>query len=293
MIMRLWRLVAIAALALVGACSAPDYWRTDVDQEAGSGAVFDESLRVEYTDEAQRATAATNWPNAAAHAKKAAQAKTAYPTWPDHPDRHKVPVESLRPLTHYYDRMERTLHYGADKIAPQPAAVMQVSWDCWLRDIVHRQAMEPVGRCGSDFLGALEVVEAACNAQLEAQCGPQPVVRAVEPARDPQAFIVFFGFDSAVLSEEARLVIRSAVNYANTAGASQIELSGHTDRSGNVDYNLRLSQRRVEAVRDELVRLGIASENISLDWRGEARPMVNTGDGVREGQNRRVEILLR
>lgn len=290
---RLWRLAVLAAVTLVGACSAPEYWRTDVDQETGAGTAFEENLRTGYTDSAIRSTGGTNWPHAAAYAKKAAHAKVAYPTWPDHPDQHKLPVETLRPLEHYYNRMERTLHYGADNIAPDAAADMQVAWDCWLRDVVHDRALEPTTRCGANFMNALEVVEAACNARLEEVCGPPPPMRSPEPvALDAKAFIVYFGFDSSVLGSEALGIIRDAADYASGPGYSRIQLSGHADRSGNVDYNMGLSQRRVGAVQAELIRLGVSPASIGTDWRGESLNRVDTADGIREGENRRVEILV-
>ena len=69
--------------------------------------------------------------------------------------------------------------------------------------------------------------------------------------------------------------------------------TGHADRSGTVKYNLGLSKRRAEAVKKALVQLGITSNEIATVWKGEAEPLVQTKDGVREPQNRRVEIVLK
>jgi outer membrane protein OmpA-like peptidoglycan-associated protein len=74
---------------------------------------------------------------------------------------------------------------------------------------------------------------------------------------------------------------------------TRIEVAGHADRSGSPQYNQRLSQRRADAVAAELSRQGIARSNISVQAFGESRPLVATADGVREPQNRRVEIVLR
>ena len=56
---------------------------------------------------------------------------------------------------------------------------------------------------------------------------------------------------------------------------------------------LALSQRRAQSVMSELVRLGIPAGNIVISWKGETEPLVPTPDGVREPQNRRVEIILK
>ena len=70
-------------------------------------------------------------------------------------------------------------------------------------------------------------------------------------------------------------------------------MAGHADRSGSAQYNQRLSQRRADAVAAELVARGVPRNIIMVSAYGESRPLVPTADGVREPQNRRVEIVLR
>jgi outer membrane protein OmpA-like peptidoglycan-associated protein len=67
-------------------------------------------------------------------------------------------------------------------------------------------------------------------------------------------------------------------------------LAGYTDRSGSPKYNLGLSQRRNTEVRSYLTTHGIPDGAITSQAFGEANPRVPTADGVRELQNRRVEI---
>jgi len=67
-------------------------------------------------------------------------------------------------------------------------------------------------------------------------------------------------------------------------------LAGHADRSGGDAYNMGLSERRAAAVRSYLTGKGVPMEVMSSEAFGESRPMVETADGVREPQNRRVEI---
>lgn len=74
---------------------------------------------------------------------------------------------------------------------------------------------------------------------------------------------------------------------------TRIEVNGYTDTSGTTRYNQGLSVRRAEAVAAELVRDGIPRNVISIQGFGDARLLVATAPGVREPQNRRVEILLR
>ena len=117
-----------------------------------------------------------------------------------------------------------------------------------------------------------------------------PVAAAPAPAR---TYLVFFDFDRADLTDRARQIIAEAASAVNSTGTTRIEVAGHADRSGTPQYNQRLSQRRAEAVAAELSRRGVSRSAMSIQAFGESRPLVPTADGVREPQNRRVEIVLR
>ncbi len=126
---------------------------------------------------------------------------------------------------------------------------------------------------------------------------PPPPAAAPPPAPPPRVepprnYVVFFGWDSAELTPEARSVVQAAAQSARESRATRIELTGHADRSGPDAYNLALSQRRAEAVKAELVRLGVAAGQIGATARGETQPLIPTADGVREPQNRRVQIVF-
>jgi OmpA-OmpF porin, OOP family len=69
-------------------------------------------------------------------------------------------------------------------------------------------------------------------------------------------------------------------------------VNGYTDTSGSPRYNMRLSIRRAQAVAAELVRDGVPRSVISIHGYGETHLLVPTGPGVREPQNRRVEIVI-
>ncbi|HWL48054.1 MAG TPA: OmpA family protein, partial [Sphingomonadaceae bacterium] len=75
-------------------------------------------------------------------------------------------------------------------------------------------------------------------------------------------------------------------------GQASVMLAGHADRSGAASYNVGLSQRRADAVRSYLAGKGIPDSAMSTEAFGESRPLVETADGVREPQNRRVEITF-
>jgi outer membrane protein OmpA-like peptidoglycan-associated protein len=104
--------------------------------------------------------------------------------------------------------------------------------------------------------------------------------------------MVFFDWDRANLSPQALGTIKQAAAAFKTKGNARITATGHTDTSGPEAYNMALSLRRANAVKDALVREGVPAQAISVIGRGEAGLLVQTGDGVREPQNRRVEIVV-
>ncbi len=125
---------------------------------------------------------------------------------------------------------------------------------------------------------------------------PPPVAAPVEPAAAPapaRTFLVFFDFDRADLTDRARSIVAEAATNTQRTGTTRIEVSGHADRSGTPQYNQRLSERRAQAVAAELERRGVPRSAMVIQAFGETRPLVPTADGVREPQNRRVEIVLR
>ena len=107
-----------------------------------------------------------------------------------------------------------------------------------------------------------------------------------------RSFLVFFDWNRADLTARARQIIGEAAEAAR-AQPARIEVAGHADRTGTPQYNQALSRRRAETVAEELIRRGIARQDISITALGETQPLVATADGVREPQNRRVEIILK
>jgi len=112
------------------------------------------------------------------------------------------------------------------------------------------------------------------------------------PRVEATSFMVFFDWDRSNLSQQALNTIRQAAGAFKTKGNARITATGHTDTSGPEAYNMALSLRRANAVKDALVREGVPATAIAVVGRGEQGLLVQTPDGVREPQNRRVEIVI-
>jgi OmpA-OmpF porin, OOP family len=112
------------------------------------------------------------------------------------------------------------------------------------------------------------------------------------PVVTPPSFMVFFDWDRSNLSQQALATIQQAANAFKAKGNARITATGHTDTSGPESYNMALSLRRANAVKDALVRDGVPAQAITVIGKGESQLLVPTGDNVREPQNRRVEIVV-
>jgi phospholipid transport system substrate-binding protein len=122
----------------------------------------------------------------------------------------------------------------------------------------------------------------ACQSPPQAQTAPSTPSLSMARA-------VFFDWDQSNLSPQAMATISQAAASYRASGA-RITTVGNTDTSGSTDYNMALSIRRADAVKRALVENGVPAAAIETAGRGQMNPLVPTADGVREGQNRRVEL---
>jgi hypothetical protein len=134
---------------------------------------------------------------------------------------------------------------------------------------------------------ATTLLAAACSSEPPPPPPPPP-----PPVAAPQSFMVFFDWDRSNLSQQAVQTVGQAAAAFKSRGSARITATGHTDTSGPESYNMALSLRRANAVKNELVRQGVPADAIAVVGKGESAPLVPTGDGVREPQNRRVEIVM-
>jgi outer membrane protein OmpA-like peptidoglycan-associated protein len=129
---------------------------------------------------------------------------------------------------------------------------------------------------------------------------PQPVAEAAPPPAPPPVavapaaknYLVFFNFNKSDLTGDARTIIKSAASEAAKQNTTKLTVTGHTDTVGSDAYNMRLSMRRAVSVEKELVVDGVPEGEIAIFAKGKHDLLVPTADGVKEPQNRRVQIVL-
>jgi OmpA-OmpF porin, OOP family len=122
---------------------------------------------------------------------------------------------------------------------------------------------------------------------------PAPMPASTPAPAPARTYLVFFDWDKANLTDRARQIIADAAQASTHVNTTQIEVDGNADLSGTPQYNQGLSLRRAQAVGAELVKDGVSQNLIFIQAFGDTRPLVPTARGVREPQNRRVEIILK
>ena len=104
--------------------------------------------------------------------------------------------------------------------------------------------------------------------------------------------MVYFEWDRSNLNAAATTVIDEAAQRAHACNITAATVVGHTDTSGSTAYNMGLSQRRADVVRDALVSRGIDASTITTQARGETDLAKPTRNGVREPLNRRTAVTI-
>jgi outer membrane protein OmpA-like peptidoglycan-associated protein len=120
-----------------------------------------------------------------------------------------------------------------------------------------------------------------------------PPVAAVPVSPVSRSYLVFFDWDKSNLTDRARQIVSEAASNSTKVQYTRIEVNGYTDTSGTPQYNQGLSIRRAQTVAAELVKDGVPKTAIAIQGFGETHLLVPTGAGVREPQNRRVEIIIK
>ncbi|MGE4552154.1 MAG: OmpA family protein [Desulfovibrionaceae bacterium] len=109
----------------------------------------------------------------------------------------------------------------------------------------------------------------------------------------PAKFMLYFYFDDTKLKPESEGLMADIMAAYRDRKSTDVSVVGHSDRSGDRQYNYTLSKRRAEAVAKQLKALGMDPAVMEITSHGEENPLVPTADDVAEPRNRRVEVTVR
>ena len=129
---------------------------------------------------------------------------------------------------------------------------------------------------------------------------PAPAVAEAPPPAPPPVMkkkivlrSVHFDFDKAAIRADAKPILDEAASTLKDEGDVSVVVAGHTDSIGTDQYNLKLSKRRAEAVKQYLVGQGINASRLTVEGFGESQPVASNDTADGRAQNRRVELNVK
>jgi len=295
------RFFCLMGVLLIAACSGTGSNSTvdALNKAQAVGSPFTKTLAKEYRDYANmKQDKFMDHSDALHFARKGLAAASGVVVMPETLDDWDLNDRDLVEMTTARAALVDALENGGRELASEKAGIAQARFDCWAE-----QQEESWGKdipCKSAFYDALKAVQDVVGKQPApapaTEQFPAPVTEMPKGDAVPveQAmFIVFFDWDKSSVTASANDVLDAvAQEIRSRKDVKGIVIIGHTDTSGSVAYNQKLSMKRANAVRDGLVARGVAKDMIRVEGRGKSDLLVQTPDGTREPANRRAQITL-
>lgn len=147
----------------------------------------------------------------------------------------------------------------------------------------------------SPDLGFRLVMEIVPPKPIKNPCNKKPIRKNCTNSKSKRLILasenILFNFDAYELRDDMKPILDHIVDIVKDKEV-EIYLSGHTCDIGSDVYNLELSKKRVETVRDYLIKKGVNPENISTIYYGESRPRLPNIDEKNRALNREVEVRV-
>ncbi|HUM01936.1 MAG TPA: OmpA family protein [Thermoanaerobaculia bacterium] len=130
--------------------------------------------------------------------------------------------------------------------------------------------------------------------EFAAPPAPPPPLPSASPKTMVFAHAALFDFNKADLKPEGKEQLKAYREKARAemSSAEKVRITGHTDNVGKAEYNMKLSLRRAEAVRNYLVSLGVDPGKMEVGGEGMAKPIADNGTAEGRAKNRRVEVTV-
>ena len=116
--------------------------------------------------------------------------------------------------------------------------------------------------------------------------------RGLGPEEDGILGDVHFGYDSYEVDSAGRDVLQRNVEWLRQNPRAKVELEGHADSRGTIEYNLALGAKRAKAVKDYLVTQGVTADRISTISYGKELPLCHEENDTCWARNRRVHAVI-
>ncbi len=275
---------AMLALAGCGGTQLGKAERLDV-----SGTEFSKGLYDGYIGLARLEYSEADFRDSDVFAERAKLAAVGSLIEPESVDARSLPPGRVGVLGGSRERLMAALAQGAAEKMPADAARAQVAFDCWMQEQEEDIQPDDIAACQVNFTTAIAAVEAGL-----APPPPAPVAKVEPPpAVLPRSFVLMFDLDDSNVMDADKAKLDEAMAFAASIGSdAKVTVSGYADRAGANEYNDTLAKLRAQLIADSFSKAGVRRGNIKVSSFGEEKPIVQTGDGVAEPENRRVEVFV-
>jgi OOP family OmpA-OmpF porin len=158
-----------------------------------------------------------------------------------------------------------------------------------------RAALAGINSCGSTVSAESLASPTAIAAYVtDVLLKPAPAAPVVRHEKNTLSASALFDLNKAILKDSGKAALKDLGEAIKAKGAKVVDINivGHTDSTGTADYNMALSLRRAEAVKDYLIGEGISPSIIRVSGEGESDPVASNATREGRAQNRRVDITV-
>ena len=288
----------ISLLIFLGGCSASYKQLSKMENKEPKN--FQEHLLSEYKKRASfEAEEMHDWNSAKLYSEKALKSLETDEIYPEEISYWKIPEENINEIKIAYKNL-MTIYKDAKNIDPFNLARAISSLDCWSEQQEENWQTWDINSCKNDFLNAMHNIYEKISTQENEQENTNKNNNLENETKDEVTIvtknenkelmqIIYFDFDKFNLSEVSKDKIKKFLNNYGS-DINEYLVVGHTDTKGTNKYNLSLSIKRAEVVKEILINYGINQSSIKILGKGEESLAVDTPDDTKQPANRRVEI---
>lgn len=263
----------------------------EAEKMSASGSAFSKALYYDYIALSKGEYGEGDYKDSDRFADKAMMAASGKDVGPYNPDEWQIPADRVPVMTGAYNRLVAALNGTAKEKATAQLARAQTSFDCWVQEQEENFQPDHIAACRDAFIAAMADVD-----QLTMVAKPAPAP-APAPAPKPKmaeakTWTILFHFDSTGMLPGSKGKIKEAIEYVGNFKRPRVTIAGYTDTSGSKKYNAALSERRSEELALTAMDMGLDPKNVVMRSYGEDKVAVNTGDGVKNQENRRATITV-
>jgi OmpA-OmpF porin, OOP family len=283
--LRLGTLSLLAAAGLLAGCSGPAFESQRVFDEASgakpSGDAYHQALYSGYMEHATyEQEDMMNYTSAISHSQNAIRASRGEtPAVAGVTDFGPQPADKVDELTQARNQLTAALGDTGAQQAPEAAGLAQTYYACWVEQQHENFQPKDIAYCRDGFYKNLKILNDA--------------VVPVAPEVSSLQADAFFDFDKYAIRPDAKPELDRIADVMIADTSTQFLVWGFTDTVGTAEYNLKLSERRADAVADYLVSKGVSRDRLVTKGFGKTNLAVETPDQTPEPRNRRVEIRRR